>query len=158
MAEPPTEPGEWLTLSAAAARLGWHLQRVQSRARREAWPKRKANRGAALEYLVPTSALAEPPDEPAAEPDAVQDGVVAELREELAEARAEAAAAKGELTAELRRSQDLAAALSKAEVRTDRLEAELSEVRKRAEAQLAEARKPALVRIVEMFRRGRTQT
>lgn len=55
------DPGEWMTLSAAAGRLGRHLQRAQSRARREEWPKRRANKGAALEYLAPASFLAEAP-------------------------------------------------------------------------------------------------
>src|SRR5919206_2287396 len=118
VAEPPAESGQWMTLSEAASRLGWHLQRVQSRARREEWPKRRGNRGQAMEHLVPASLLAEP--DAAERRHDVADGLaeaeaLAELRDELAEARAEAAAAKGELTAELRRSQDLATALSRAE-------------------------------------------
>ena len=78
---------------------------------------------------------------------------MAELRDELAEARAEAGTAKGELVAELRRSQDLATALSKAELRAERLEGELADVRKRAEAALAEARRPLLLRLVDGLRR-----
>jgi len=50
--------------------------------------------------------------------------------------------AEGELTAELRRSADLGAALAKAEVRADRLE-----------AALAEARRPWLARVIEGLRR-----
>ena len=105
MAEPLDESGEWLTLSAAASRLGWHLQRVQSRARREAWPKRKANRGAALEYLVPAGAWDESPNDPPDESDSVP---------------AEPDAVAGELRA----------ALAKAEARADRLEAALVEARR----------------------------
>jgi chromosome segregation ATPase len=156
VAEPAAEPGEWLTLSEAASRLGWHLQRVQSRARREEWPKRKANKGQALEYLVPSLLLVDPAA-PEAVPDAAEDvataSLVAELREEIAELRAKAARAEGELVAELRRSQDIAAALAKSEARTERLEAELADVRKRAEAELADARKPALLRLLEALRR-----
>jgi hypothetical protein len=56
MTQPETTPGEWLTMWAAMARSGWHLQRLQSRARREEWPRRKPNKGP-LEYLVPASVL-----------------------------------------------------------------------------------------------------
>ena len=146
MAEPLDESGEWLTLSAAASRLGWHLQRVQSRARREAWPKRKANRGAALEYLVPAGAWDESPNDPPDESDSVPagpDAVAGELREA---ARAEAAGVRGELAAEQRRNAELAgelrAALAKAEARADRLE-----------AALLEARRPWLAKVLEALRR-----
>jgi len=54
----PDEARRWLTLAELAASLGWHLQRVQSRARREGWPRRRANRGQAMEYLVPAGLLA----------------------------------------------------------------------------------------------------
>jgi predicted nucleic acid-binding Zn-ribbon protein len=109
-----------------------------------------------MEYLVPASLLAEP--DVAERRHDVVDGLaeaeaLAELRDELAEAKADAAAAKGELVAELRRSHDLAAALSKAESRAERLEGELAEVRKRAEAALAEARRPWLARVLEGLRR-----
>ena len=46
-----------MTMSAAMARSGWHLQRLQSRARREEWPRRRPNKGP-MEYLVPASVLA----------------------------------------------------------------------------------------------------
>ena len=159
MAEPLDESGEWLTLSAAASRLGWHLQRVQSRARREAWPKRKANRGAALEYLVPAGAWDESPNDPPDESDSVPaepDAVAGELREAVERwrtaaeaARAEAAGVRGELAAEQRRNAELAgelrAALAKAETRADRLE-----------AALAEARRGWLERMVKAWRRKGT--
>jgi hypothetical protein len=156
VAEPPAEPGQWMALSEAASRLGWHLPRVQSRSRREEWPKRRGNRGQAMEHLVPASLLAEP-DAAGHRHDAA-DGVaeteaLTELRDELAEARAESAAAKGELAPELRRSQDLATALSKAEARAERLEAELADIRRRAGAELAEARRPWLARVLEGLRR-----
>src|SRR3954447_15694139 len=49
--------GTWLTLSATASRLGWHLQKAQTAARRGEWPKRRGNAGRAFEYLVPASLL-----------------------------------------------------------------------------------------------------
>jgi hypothetical protein len=143
------EPGEWMTLSAAASRLGWARARVESRARREEWPKRQPNRGTAMEYLVPASVLVEPAtvaDGVETDRDAIGDSVMAEalaeLQREVTELATVAAAAKGELAAELRRSSDLAAALSKAEARADRLD-----------AALAEARRPWLAKVLEGLRR-----
>src|SRR5689334_19774743 len=105
-----TEPGEWMTLSAAASRLGWARARVESRARREEWPKRQPNRGTAMEYPVPASVLREPvtlADGAGTDRDAVGDGVMtealAELQREVTELATVAATAKGELAAELRR-------------------------------------------------------
>src|SRR3954453_23254416 len=49
--------GTWLTLPATASRLGWHLQKAQTAARRGEWPKRRGNVGRAFEYLVPASLL-----------------------------------------------------------------------------------------------------
>src|SRR5689334_18592911 len=109
-----TEPGEWLTLSVAAARLGWARARVESRARREEWPRRQPNRGTAVEYLVPASVLTEPAtDHDGVVPPSatVSDGVMAEalaeLQREVTELATVAATAKAELAAEMRRSQDL---------------------------------------------------
>src|SRR3954469_16602019 len=45
MAEPSTEAGQWLTQSEAAARLGWHLERLKAAARRGRLQRRKNNRG-----------------------------------------------------------------------------------------------------------------
>src|SRR4051794_36637738 len=144
-----TEPGEWMTLSAAASRLGWARARVESRARREEWPKRQPNRGTAMEYLVPASVLTEPAtvtDGAETDREGVADSVMtealAELQREVTELATVAATAKGELAAELRRSSDLAAALSKVEARADRLE-----------AALAEARRPWLAKVLEGLRR-----
>jgi chromosome segregation ATPase len=74
--------------------------------------------------------------------DSVMAEALAELQREVTELATVAAAAKGELAAELRRSSDLAAALSKAEARADRLE-----------AALAEARRPWLAKVIEGLRR-----
>src|SRR5690349_4910173 len=64
---------EWLTLSAAASRLRWDLHKIERRARREEWPKRRGNRGRAMEYLIPAGLLTLS----AAEQDAVDNGVTA---------------------------------------------------------------------------------
>src|SRR2546429_27997 len=48
---------EWLTLTEAADRLGWHPRKLESRARRERWERRPANRGRAGEYLIPDELL-----------------------------------------------------------------------------------------------------
>src|SRR4051795_2138596 len=82
-----------MTLSDAAERLGWHLHKVQSRARREEWRQRKANRGRAPEYLVPTSLLTESAAlvmqqrAASAEPSSVSVAASAELLTELGELR-----------------------------------------------------------------------
>jgi hypothetical protein len=158
---------EWLTLTAAAERLGWRVRKVESRARREDWQRRRSNRGPAMEYLVPAAVLAEVMQgsaertDPAAEmaETSADPGVAelaelatelrhenVELRAELTEARTARARAEGELGAELRRNAelraDLTAALVKAEARADRLE-----------AALAETRRPWLARVLEGLRR-----
>lgn len=146
MADPEADPGEWMTLSGAAARLGWARDRVEARSRREDWPKRRANRGTANEYLVPASLLAEVTadlggDAAVSVSAAAVAEALAEVQVEAAEVRADLAAARAELAAELRRSGDLAAAMERAEARAGRLEVEL-----------AEARRPLLLRLVEAVR------
>lgn len=136
---------EWLTLAAAAARLRWHPRKVESRARREGWERRRANRGRGMEYLVPGEVLAETAED-AAEPDAATGGPAAEeltellaetteLRSALAEERVARAKTEGELAAELRRSADLAGTVAA------------------LRAELLEARRPWLARLVEALRR-----
>jgi ribosome-binding protein aMBF1 (putative translation factor) len=132
------EPGEWLTSSEAASRRRWHLPRAQSRARREGWPKRRSNRGTAMEYLIPASLLASPD----VVGDGASDDLVGELQAQVADLREQLGVAKGELTAELRRRQDLVERAAELRAERDRLAAEL-----------AEARKPWLVRVVEAVRR-----
>lgn len=136
-----------MTLSAAASRLGWHRHKVESRARRDVWPRRAPNRGTAHEYLIPASLLAEPPTEPErshdrAQPDDAMTEAMAELAAEVTQLRTEAAAAKAELTAEQRRSADLSATVSAERARGDRLE-----------AALADARRPWLARMLDGMRR-----
>ena len=145
MAEPPTEPGQWLSQSEAAARLGWHLERLKSAARRGKLRRRKGNRDEWLVF-VPDEMLTEPPTDADHANDNAGDNAVtwamAELREELTEALTRAAHAEGRVTAMLERVADLAAAL----------EHERAERAKLA-VELAEARKPVLVRLIEALRR-----
>jgi hypothetical protein len=120
------QAAEWLTLTAAAERLGWRLQRVRSLARRQDWPKRKANAGAALEYLTPAGLLAGSPDRPTTgSPDLLPDLLAARERA----ARAEAALV------------ELRAVLVREQARADWLQAEL-----------AEARRPWIMRLVAAVR------
>ena len=147
---------EWLTLSAAASRLRWDLHKVESRARREEWPKRRGNRGRAMEYLIPAGLLTSS----SAEQDAVTDGIapnsdgvnlttdgvsveaLAELRHALGRAEGEQMA-KDALGAELREALARAAAHTEQErARADRLE-----------AALLDTRKPWLARVLEGLRR-----
>jgi chromosome segregation ATPase len=113
--------GEWMTLSDAAERLGWHLHKVQSRARREEWRQRKANRGRAPEYLVPASlltesaALAMQPRAASAEPSNVSVAASAELLTELGELRS--------------RLDSTLAALAKSDAESVQLRTELAESR-----------------------------
>ena len=130
-------PGQWLTLAELAAALDWHLQRVQSRARREGWPRRRANRGQAMEYLVPAALLAAA-TELTKRPDGADraDGAgtaagmaerrrngagtakltePTELPDELAAPRAELAASQAELSAALAQVAELRHGLGRAE-------------------------------------------
>jgi hypothetical protein len=155
---------EWLTLTEAAHRLGWHPRKLESRARREGWQRRPANRGRAGEYLIPDELLA-PSSPSAARRGDVRDGAnggvngavvsaeLAELRDLLEEERTSrveaverAAKAEGELAAEMRRNAELVTELREM-VAAERARAD------RLEATLAEARKPALVRLLEALRR-----
>lgn len=139
------EPGQWLTQTEAAARLGWHVERVKSAARRGRLQRRKNNHGQWM-VLIPPDLLAEPAqaaDHAAGHADDIAvAGALAELREELTEARAAAALADGKVTAMLSAMSDLRQAL----------EHERAERAKLA-AELAEARKPVLLRLVEALRR-----
>jgi hypothetical protein len=150
MTEPETSPGEWLTMSAAMARSGWHLQRLQSRARREEWPRRRPNKGP-MEYLVPASVLAvkgadiasgngmpSPATASANDHDIAADDAVtspAWLHEEVAELWERCGRAEGLAEA---RAQHIAS-----------LEARLAV----SEAALAEVRKGWLERLLEAVRR-----
>src|SRR4051794_40022553 len=62
-----TVPGLFRSRSAIGTAntggVGWHPRKVESRARREGWSRRAANRGRAGEYLIP------------AEPDGISGGV-----------------------------------------------------------------------------------
>jgi hypothetical protein len=135
---------EWLTLTAAAQRLGWHPRKVESRARRERWPRRAANRGRAGEYLVPAELLAGTAETtpPAAEPDVANPAELARLRVELAEVRAAYALALERAAKAEGRAEVLDAALVR-ELAT------MAELRR----ELAEARKPTLLRLLEAIRR-----
>jgi chromosome segregation ATPase len=141
--EPTTKPeqGQWLTQSEAAARLGWHLEKLKSAARRGRFQRRKGNRGEWL-VLVP----AELPTEPDHAGDQVDDHAateaLTELRDEVAELRERAGHAEGQVAAMSTAMSDL----------RQTLEHERAERAKLA-AELAEARKPALVRLLEAFRR-----
>jgi hypothetical protein len=137
-------------MSAAMARSGWHLQRLQSRARREEWPRRRPNKGP-MEYLVPASVLAmngaaiadgNGMTSPAATSSngaaiAGDDAMTspAWLLEALAELRERCGRAEGECTA-------LRAQVIDLQAERDRLE-----------AALAEARRPLLLRLLEAVRR-----
>jgi hypothetical protein len=150
MTEPETSPGEWLTMSAAMARSGWHLQRLQSKARREEWPRRRPNKGP-MEYLVPASVLVvngadiagddgmpSPMTTSANGHDIATDNVMASparLLEALAELRERCGRAEGLAEA---RAQHIAS-----------LEAQLTA----SEAALALARKGGLERVLEAVRR-----
>ena len=149
----PDVPGNepWLTLGEAGRRSGRHPDTLRAMIRRGRLEGRKGNRG---EWLVrlpprmlsgadPEGHLGTPGRAPEGDPDAPEEGPdVLGLLEENARLQHAPGRAEGELTAELRRSADLAAALAKAEVRADRLE-----------AALAEARRPWLAKVLEGLRR-----
>jgi hypothetical protein len=147
---------EWLTLSAAASRLRWDLHKVESRARREGWPKRRGNRGRAMEYLIPagllmpssaerdgvTDSVAPAHDGVNPATDGVTVEVLAKLRHALGRAEGELAA-KDALVTELREA--LAREADHASRERDRGD--------RLEAALAEARRPWLAKVLEGLRR-----
>jgi hypothetical protein len=143
MAEPTAGPEQWLTVSEAALRLGWHPDRVKSALRRGRLQARKNNAGKWLVLVPPTmpDRAAGPavsrPDDTAADPATGPAADPAVLEVMLAAARAEGA------LAELRGTvAELRDALAAERARGDRLE-----------AQLAEARKPWLARVLEAIRR-----
>ena len=126
----------------AAERLGWRLHRVRSLARRQDWPKRKPNAGAALEYLGPADLLAKPQARPSGDEDLADTGLIADLREQVTDLSARLGRAEGELAAELRRSADLAGMIAD-------LRSELTQAR----TELAQARRGWLERLIEAVRR-----
>src|SRR4051794_22698770 len=135
--------GTWLTLSATASRLGWHLQKAQTAARRGEWPKRRGNAGRAFEYLVPASLLTRAVTQSGAVIDIISDAVPDRVNgsamletmpdavglgeERVARARAEAVLAelRAVLEHERARGGELAAALAQtqADAQEARLEA-----------------------------------
>ena len=141
MAEPTPEPstgaqpGQWLGQTEAAARLGWHLERLKSAARRGKLMRRKGNAGQWLVFVPDTM-----PPEPDQGGDHADDQgmaeALAELREELTEAKVAAAHAAGQVAA-------LSAALTREQQRADQLQAALDR-----------ERTPLLVRLVRATRWG----
>src|SRR3954465_9126795 len=108
MTQPATEPltgaqpGQWLGQTEAAARLGWHLERLKSAARRGKLMRRKGNAGQWLVFVPDTM----PPGSDHAgdlggdhADDLGMAEALAELREELTEAKVAAAHAAGQVTA-----------------------------------------------------------
>ena len=144
MAEPVAGAGQWLTQSEAAARLGWHVERVKSAARRGRLERRKNNQGQWLVLVTPE--LLASPGHADGHADHADDNAAAEeladLREELTEAKVAAARAEGQVAAMSATLSDLRQAL----------EHERSERAKLA-AELAEARKPLLLRLLGALRR-----
>jgi hypothetical protein len=150
------DPGRWLTLTELAAQTGRRREALRSWAKRGARAGRirtcTTNRGEVqvwatgelLAGLEPGPARADLGVDPVAGrvADPGRDEEVAGLRVRVEDLLERAVHAEGGLTAELRRSADLAAALAKAEARADRLE-----------AALAEARRPWLARVLEGLRR-----
>src|SRR4051812_2983884 len=147
MAEPTAGPDQWLTVSEAASRLGWHPDKVKSALRRGRLQARKNNAGKWMVLVSPTmpdrangsaggrpgDTAARPADDPAALPAADP---------AMIEAMLTAARAEGAL-AELRGTvAELKQALDHERVRADRLE-----------AALAEARRPWLAKVLEGLRR-----
>jgi hypothetical protein len=157
------EPGQWLGQTEAAARLGWHLERVRAAARRGRLQRRKGNAGQWL-IFVPDRLTAgadrgngqggDPADDSG---DALgAGGLAVDLRDELADlhgavaeaierairAEGRAARAEGELAVKDTLVAELREMAATERARADRLE-----------AALAEARKPALVRLLEAIRR-----
>ena len=141
MTELAAGPGQWLTQSEAASRLGWHVERVKSAARRGRLQRRKNNQGQWLVLVTP---------ELLTEPDHAGDMVdghatteaMAELHQELTEARVAAAMAEGKVVAMLAAMSDLRQALDHERAERSKLAAEL-----------AEARKGWLERLLEAVRR-----
>jgi hypothetical protein len=147
MAEPTAGLDQWLTVSEAASRLGWHPDRVKSALRRGRFQARKNNAGKWMVLVPPAmperangSAGSRPDDtayDPAADPVTRPADDPAVIEAMLAAARAE-----GALT-ELRGTvAELRQALEHERARGDRLE-----------AALAEARRPWLAKVLEGLRR-----
>jgi hypothetical protein len=134
VADPADRPGEWLSLSRGAERLGWRQNRLRSLARRQDWPKRRGNVGGAFEYLIPAGLLAGPIAAPGVAEGlangAAEADLVAELRDHVADLAARLGRAEGELTAEARRSTDLLGVITDLRADRDRLAAELALARK----------------------------
>src|SRR3954454_10742521 len=147
MAEPTGGPDQWLTVSEAASRLGWHPDRVKSALRRGRLQARKNNAGKWMVLVPPAMpdrangsgagpAVSRPDDraiDPATRP--ADDPAVIEAM--LAAARAE-----GALTELRGMATELRQALEHERARADRLE-----------AALAEARRPWLAKVLEGLRR-----
>jgi chromosome segregation ATPase len=144
--------GQWLTQSEAATRLGWHVERVKSAARRGHLQRRKNNQGQWLVLI--TSELATKPGNAGGqvrvEPDHADDNVmtwaIAELREELTEARVAAAHAEGKAEAMSAALSDLRQTLEHERAERAKLAAELAEAHARAS-------KGWLERLLEAVRR-----
>src|SRR3954451_16519142 len=131
MAEPTAGPEQWLTVSEAASRLGWHPERVKSALRRGRLQARKNNAGQWVGLVPPAvpdranGSAAGPvvsrPDDAAGDPATVPAADPAVLEAMLAAARAEGAVTELRGTvAELRQ------ALEHERVRGDRLEMALA--------------------------------
>jgi hypothetical protein len=129
MAEPETGPGQWLTQSEAASRLGWHVERIKSAARRGRLQRRKNNQGQWLVLVTPELA-AELDHAVDMADDHAMAGLVAELREELTEAKVAAALADGKAAALLETLLDLRHGLEHERAERAKLTAELAEARK----------------------------
>jgi hypothetical protein len=143
MAEPTAGLDQWLTVSEAASRLGWHPDRVKSALRRGRLQARKNNAGKWM-VLVPPIMPDRANGSAGSRPDDTADGTAAMPATDPAviEAMLTAARAEGAL-AELRGTMaELRQALEHERARADRLE-----------AALAEARRPWLARVLEGLRR-----
>src|SRR4051812_24188233 len=143
-------PDQWLTVSEAASRLGWHPDRVKSALRRGRLQARKNNAGERV-VLVPATMPARVNGSAVSRPDAPANGSADDpatgpaADTAVIEAMLAAARAEGALT-ELRGTvAELRQALEHERVRADRLE-----------AALAEARRPWLARVLEGMRRRRS--
>jgi hypothetical protein len=141
MTEPTAGAGQWLTQTEAASRLGWHVERIKSAARRGKLQRRKNNQGQWLVLVTP---------ELTAEPDHAGDmadghaatEAMAELHEELTEAKVAAAVAEGKVVAMLAAMSDLRQALDHERGERAKLAVEL-----------AQARHSWLERLIEAVRR-----
>src|SRR4051812_26442123 len=130
MAEPTAGPEQWLTVSEAASRLGWHPDRGKAALRRGRLQARKNNAGKWVVLVPPAlpdranDPAVSRPDGTAADPATGPAADPAVLEVMLAAARAEGA------LAELRGTvAELRDALAAERARGDRLEGQLVEAR-----------------------------